>query len=528
MNRMSPLSIVALVGSAAVFAGKAEAQWSHNPSVNLGVSTGGSDQAQPKVAPTSDGGCYIVWLDGIGTGWDTRLQRLNSKGIPQWPGNGVLVADTTFSSTEDYGIIVDAADNAIIAYRDNSTGTTHAEVQKVDLNGNFLWNPAGVQVSTAAVNAPKVCMLSDGNIGVMWTQSPGVRYQKLDPNGNILFAAGGILEAPPTSFYLGADLQPGDNGSAILSMVRFTARHLWSQKIDSTGAKVWNGGSPRIVFDGSSLANGYQPTFLPDGAGGAIYSWYDLGATSPLNVRVQRVDAAGNEVFPHNGVVAGVHGADRFHSSPSASYNAAADEIYVFWGDTALPTTLNQWGVSGQKINATTGARVWGDAAITYVPFNSLQNSFVRTVALPGGGAIVSFIDRAGASAQIKTMKVDSAGATTWTPAILDVCALSSGKSRLFAASNAGGSRAFLTWGDARTDANDIYAQCVNLNGSLGNPGDVNDDGVVDVVDLLAVIGGWGACPKSPTFCAGDLAAPPVGDDVIDVQDLLAVIGGWG
>jgi hypothetical protein len=521
------LSTAGLVGSIAILASRADAQWSHNPTVNLGISTAASDQSQPKVAPTPDGGCYVVWLDGIGTGWDTRLQRLNARGIPQWPGNGVLVADTAFSSTEDYGITVDAAGNAIVAYRDNSTGTTHAEAQKVDPRGNLLWNPAGVQVSTATSNAPKVCMLSDGNIGVMWTQSPGVRFQKLDPNGNILLAAGGIIENPVSSFYLGADLQPGDNGSAIMSWVKFTQRHLWSQKIDSAGIKVWNAGSPRIVFDGSALANGYQPAFLADGSGGAIYCWYDLGAINPLNVRVQRVDAAGTEVFPHNGVVVSTNTADRYRSNPSASYNAASDEIYVFWGDTALPTTLGTFGVSGQKIDGTSGARMWGDSAINYVPFSTMQNSFVRTVALPGGGAIVSFIDRAGGSAQIKTLRVDNAGATVWSPAIVDACALGSGKSRLFA-SAATGSRVLLTWGDARTDANDIYAQCVNLNGSLGNPGDVNDDGVVNVDDLLGVINAWGLCPAPPAFCPADVAVPPIGDGVINVDDLLAVINNWG
>jgi len=51
-------------------------------------------------------------------------------------------------------------------------------------------------------------------------------------------------------------------------------------------------------------------------------------------------------------------------------------------------------------------------------------------------------------------------------------------------------------------------------------------DGTVNVQDLLAVIGAWGAC-ANPKDCAADLA-PPGGDDVVNVQDLLAVIGAWG
>ena len=52
-----------------------------------------------------------------------------------------------------------------------------------------------------------------------------------------------------------------------------------------------------------------------------------------------------------------------------------------------------------------------------------------------------------------------------------------------------------------------------------GCPADVNGDGVVDVLDLLAVIAAW-----------GNLGGPEDvnGDGVVDVLDLLAVISAWG
>jgi len=49
---------------------------------------------------------------------------------------------------------------------------------------------------------------------------------------------------------------------------------------------------------------------------------------------------------------------------------------------------------------------------------------------------------------------------------------------------------------------------------------DVNFDGVVDVLDLLAVLGAWGPCED----CDEDVN----GDDVVDVLDLLAVLSQWG
>jgi hypothetical protein len=40
------------------------------------------------------------------------------------------------------------------------------------------------------------------------------------------------------------------------------------------------------------------------------------------------------------------------------------------------------------------------------------------------------------------------------------------------------------------------------------------------------VIGSWGVC-GDPNNCPADIA-PPGGNDVVNVEDLLAVIGNWG
>jgi hypothetical protein len=51
-------------------------------------------------------------------------------------------------------------------------------------------------------------------------------------------------------------------------------------------------------------------------------------------------------------------------------------------------------------------------------------------------------------------------------------------------------------------------------------PADIGDDDVVDLNDLLGVIGAWN--------CRGDCTADVTGNGVVDVDDLLAVINGWG
>ncbi len=49
---------------------------------------------------------------------------------------------------------------------------------------------------------------------------------------------------------------------------------------------------------------------------------------------------------------------------------------------------------------------------------------------------------------------------------------------------------------------------------------DTNGDNVVDVVDLLVLLGSWGGCPGCPT----DFNC----DGVVGIEDLLAVLSIWG
>jgi streptogramin lyase len=63
-----------------------------------------------------------------------------------------------------------------------------------------------------------------------------------------------------------------------------------------------------------------------------------------------------------------------------------------------------------------------------------------------------------------------------------------------------------------------------NKPGAAPNiPGDLDGNGVVDVFDLLILLGAWGPC-SGKGECLADLN----GDGVVDVFDLLTLLGNWG
>ena len=442
------------------------AQWSSDPTVNLAVADAAGDQVQPKVAPTSDGGCYISWFDALGNGFDVRLQKLDSAGNETFPHNGVLVADRGFSWTQNYGLDVDSSGNALLVFRDDRLGGEQITAAKVSPTGTLLWGSSGVQLTntTGYVAAPKIAGLVDGGVVVAWTQDSDVRMQKLAADGSQVWGADVVL-SPTAGAYSASDLH--DAGTdVILSIVHqigdfYSPKHLLAQKLDSMGALLWGPGHV-AVFDGGSLQFGNYPEFVPDGTGGAVFSWYDT-ASLQLQCYAQHLLADGTEAFPHNGSAASTN-ASRVRVSPSAAFNPSTAETFVFWEEEN--SSQSQSGVYGQKFDSG-GARQWTSDGAVVVPVGSDENTQVRCLT-EGLGAFVFWVQSPGPGQdKLFGARLDSVGSIDI--ARFDVGSTPSDKSRLAVGQSTSGF-AILAWQDTRSDAGDIFAQNVNSDGSLGAP----------------------------------------------------------
>jgi hypothetical protein len=445
------------------FSISAQAQWSSDPAVNLAIADAASDQGQSKIAPTADGGCYVSWFDGIGTGWDVRLQRLDAGGNEQWAHGGVLVADRSFSSTQDYGLDVDSAGNAILTYRVSGGTGEQIAASSVAPDGTLRWGAGGVMLTNTSdfVAAPRICGTSDGDAVVAWTQNATTRLQRLDTNGAADWAAD-VVMTPAVGTYSASDIQ--DSGTdAILAIVHqngtqfFSPKLLEAQKFDSTGTALW-GALPVSIMNAGSLQFGNFPSFVTDGTGGAVSAWY---TSSPLQCYAQHVLANGTQAFPQNGA-AGATTANQLRTSPSVAYDAGSGSTYMFW--TENDSNQAQRGVSGQKFDAA-GARQWTDAGVTVVPLQAGEFSFVQTVL--SGSNVFTFWDESPSFGNdvIRGARVTPAGSIDIAP--FDVASTPSEKGRLGAVAGSAG-EVLLSWSDKRTDDGDIYGQNVLSDGSLG------------------------------------------------------------
>lgn len=453
------------------------AQWSSDPSQNLDLSNiAGADQVQPKLLALPNDNWYVSWFnnnpnDPPPQGYDVYYQLLNANGYEQFAHDGVQVAEEGLSSTQDYGLAIDANGNALLAFQDDRRNPNNPQITaaKMSPTGEALWGPLGVSLTwgTASYNVPKITVASDGYIVVAWTANNAVVLQRLNPQGlptwvgNNVFNYGITLQEPNYDYTL-ADLHAADNGSVIVSFVRNhgfgSNNYLYANKVSSSGQLMWGSGHVH-VYDGGSLQFGEFPYFTYDGNGGAVFSWY---SNSPLlQSFAQHILSNGSEAFPHNGSLGSTNTND-IQVEPTASYNPTTQETFLFW--TEQDQLQDMSGVSGQKFNSA-GARQWGDSGLTIAPMNDNTRDFITNVQI-GTGALVFWNDSPGyGSGTIQATKLDGTGATVC--AQFGVSTASSDKARLAAGLASSGLTA-LAWEDDRNGENDIYVQNVNPDCTLG------------------------------------------------------------
>jgi hypothetical protein len=499
------------------------ADWSTDPSENTPVAVAPNDTVEPKVVAMPDGsGCYVSWYDNRGGGYDVYLQRFDRNGNPQWTVNGIQIADTTFSSVQDYGLAVDLQGYAVLAFQDSRFGGTSAPactVTRVSPKGMQVWGPNGKQVTLAGQSAgkPEVCVAADGDIVAAWIQGSGTAMQRLSPTGTARWATPKLLTATGSLFT--TDIQPsGADGTVIVSLLSYTtftgAKTLKCMKVNVDGTNAWPAIVP--VFTSGSLQFGNFPSFVHCGGGGGLFAWYTTG---PLQVFAQRISGAGVPMWGTNGVaVATTTGRER--TGPSISYHHDLERVLVAWVE-ELPPPQNGTSCRAQMFDLN-GTRMWNTAGVEVSPMTaSYDTQDVVAQWVEDQPTVVHSTYSSFNSAVLSARSFSLKGKAAWTTVVCDhptahsdtVCA------------DVGGSLV-VVWEDPRNDSNDLYGGAVNTDGSLGppppdtNPADLNGDGVVNAADLAILLAAWGPAT------AGE-AADINQDGEVNAADLAILLGAW-
>jgi hypothetical protein len=458
-------------------AAPSQAAWPHDPNVNVPICTAANSQQSQAIAPDSVGGAIVVWYDLRGGTGDIYAQRLSADGAAQWTADGVVVCGAT--SEQAYPVIApDGGSGAIVVWRDYRNGNADIYAQRVSADGVPQWSADGVALCLAAADQTGLVVVSDGAGGaiVVWQDSRNgnqdVYAQRVSADGVALWTANGVALSTSSGDQQYLKITSDGAGGAVVAWQDNRSGvypDVYAQRISAAGATLWTAGGVAVCAATNAQSS---PVVAPDGAGGAIFAWYDYRGGSNYDIYAQRVSAAGGTQWTTNGVAVctatgtqwyPVIVADGVGGAIVAWYDYRSGSNYDIYAQRLSGAGAVQWAPNGVALSAATGDQT------------------LPAIASDGGsGAIVTWQDYRGSSNDVYAQRVTSAGAALWTVDGVALCTVAGSQlSPGIAADGRGG--AVVAWPDYRSGTNfDIYAQQVERFGFLGDPAPA----VVSVGDL--------------------------------------------
>ena len=445
----------------------AQIMWDDSIPIRQGVNIEWSRAA----APMDDGSVVYVWSDTRNGDRDLWAQRVDADGTLLWGADGALV-NGRINRQEDPVVINVGDGNVIIAwvdFRNEDAGDIYA--QKLDSNGNLLWNSAGVplclfediQISLNIVNDANggayliwLDLRNPGGLDIYGTHilAGGTIAAGWDANGNAIAAEGG--EQNQHTFW------EDGTGGAILAWHDTRDQDnedIYMQRIASNGDLLWDTGGTLLV----GAANEQERAKItPDGTGNFIFTWRDRRNDTLGDIYAQRVDLNGDFLWTNEVVVYADNYIQRNPRIKKASDNGAI----ITWEDGRNEISTDDKDIFIQKLD-TNGNLQWGADGVQVVAADNDQIN-PRLNADNDGGCWVIWEDGRVENhpfGDIYAQHINSSGNPTLTTNGMMICDQPWFQfSPLVKFSNGD---IFLVWGDKRTGSTGIYVQVVNDAGVI-------------------------------------------------------------
>jgi hypothetical protein len=255
-----------------------------------GVSLSLPDAYLCSIASDNSGGVIVVGYTYQGDSDALYAQKVDSQGNILWQAGGVQVF--VGPVVEGAQVLNDGSGGGTIVFEQVTPSTdSDIYVQKVDAEGDILWGPDGVPICVGPSHQYSPRIVADGAGGaiVFFVDESGVCAQRVDADGHKLWNED-VQLCDSTYVSIASD---GSGGAFCVSYDGVVKR------LDATGTKLW--GADGITFTPQPI---HEPglALVPDGCGGVLISWaedvkwrhYEI---SNVSYYVQRVDAEGNVVW---------------------------------------------------------------------------------------------------------------------------------------------------------------------------------------------------------------------------------------
>lgn len=262
-----------------------KAVWEDN---GIAVFQGEGDQYDPAIISDGNGGMYVVWWDISTPDWNIMAHRINSKGIavldtpiPICSAKGNQGAPTLVSDGTG-GVYCIWSD-----YRNDPNIFTTAQIyaQHISATGNALWKKNGIPISQLSANQQQHRCVDDGEGGfiVVWIDDrdifPDIYAQRVNVEGNILWNKNGVPICTEGGVQQNPMLVSDGDGGAIVYWLDYredfgntTEDAIYAQRVDGSGKPLWNeNGVPVCAAEKEQIT----PQAISVGTGSAIVVWSD-------------------------------------------------------------------------------------------------------------------------------------------------------------------------------------------------------------------------------------------------------------
>jgi hypothetical protein len=362
----------------------------------------GTNQNFPRICSDDAGGAFIAWEDDRESNTFVYVQRVNRNGDALWQVDGVKAANRPglFIS-----IAPDGKNGVLIGWNFiESVSKDDVALQCLDSLGNRVWGDSGVQVTNRPgnINNNDVVVISDQSGGaiVAWAEGTYPNYrvyaQRVDSSGSIRWQQNGVLMSDSSLDAYGVGISSDMKGGAIIN---------WDygdsggavQRISNTGQALWTPEGVQLVL---SVTGGIRRN-SSDMRGGAFVG-------SGRNIH--HLDSLGNKLWGENGVAyydtLGPTNSSQVHDGSQGIFNFA-ESYNLTGGPGGIAFIRVQWIDRTGKIR-------FGVKGIPVTPGLTEGYQFWPSATTDGrGGAIVCWSDYRTQYPVIYAARVNTTGIVT-------------------------------------------------------------------------------------------------------------------
>jgi hypothetical protein len=449
------------------------AQWSSNPAENLRITDYSGEDVIPKTALCPNGDVYIGYFSLLSGSYNVRLQRLDHQGNILWENNGILVSDhPSMTWLTDWDVTADLDNNAILSWQDiRNGGNNNIVIYKISPDGEFLWGEDGISLTNSATMdvTPVLTVTSQNNVIVAWqVDLELIMIQKIAPDGSLPWGATGISITGFNRYTWPQMLPVGDDDFIVKYFEDSGPVNAPTRHVFAQRYTSDGSGvwnAPAVISNAGGISAWTQIfPFINDGNDGFYIAWHDDRDFNNSASAFVQHIDVDGNPTLQENGVEISGNAGMNHFYPALSKPENDPHIYVLWNE--VSGDQNQSGIYGQKVSAA-GDLKWGANGKAIIPVTT--HAVLPQKGLQHGDDILLVYEDYfnGVETALKALRLDAQGDFVWNDESVFICNVQSSKVHLDV-SDWHQNQWVMSWEDDRSGGVDIYAQNLLPTGEIG------------------------------------------------------------